>query len=146
MKSGFTLIELIIVIVLIAILSIAVGPKIFTSGYKQSADQIKFATIVRYAQHEAMVRGGGVCIEFRDKSHYYYVEDSSSNKILVPGEKSENIQVQESINSSVSPICFDFIGEPVYDNGSKIMDNTTIVVDGKKVVVTPIAGGVILND
>ncbi len=143
MKSGFTLIELIIVIVLIAILSIVVGPKIFTSGYKESADQIKFATIVRYAQHEAMVRGGGVCIVINGSS--YYVEEGS-NKILVPGEKSEDIGVEKNISSSISPVCFDFMGEPVYDNGSKITDNTTIVVDGKKVIITPIAGGVILND
>lgn len=143
MKSGFTLIELIIVIVLIAILSIVVGPKIFTSGYKDKADQIKFATIVRYAQHEAMVRGGGVCVGFNSSN--YYVEEGS-NKILVPGEKSKDIGVEKSINSSVSPICFDFMGEPVKDNGSKIMDNTTITIDGKKVIITPIAGGVILND
>ena len=142
MKQGFTLIELIIVIVLIAILSIAVGPKVFTSGYKEEADQIKLATIVRYAQHEAMVRGGGVCVGFNGTS--YYVEDNSS-KILVPGEKSKDIQVEKSITAPYT-VCFNFMGEPVYDNGSKIMDNTTIAIDGKKVVVTPIAGGVVMHD
>ncbi len=142
MKQGFTLIELIIVIVLIAILSIAVGPKIFTGGYKKEADQIKFAAIVRYAQHEAMVRGGGVCVGFNGTS--YYIEDNLS-KILVPGEKSKDIQVQGRIIAPYT-VCFDFMGEPVYDNGSKITDNTTITIDGKKVVVTPIAGGVVIYD
>ena len=142
MRAGFTLIELIIVIVLIAILSIAVGLKIFTSGYKEEGDLVKFATIVRYAQHEAMVRGGGVCVGFNSSS--YYVEDNSG-KVLVPGEKEKDIQVEKSITAPYK-VCFDFMGEPVFDNGSKIMDNTTITIDGRNVVITPIAGGVVINN
>ena len=147
MKDGFTLIELIIVIVLIGILSIFIGPKIFTTGYKNKADVVKFITVVRYAQHESMIRGGGYYIGFNPNSYYV---DNGTSKVVVPGEKSENIPVAKSIsaryrNRAIDKVYFDYLGEPCKIWRGKLRPLTDFVyvdIDGQTVVISPYAGGV----
>jgi MSHA pilin protein MshC len=65
MQRGFTLIELIMVMVIVGILAIVVAPRFFDNNSFQSrgfADQVQ-ATL-RYAQKEAIAQHRNVCVTF----------------------------------------------------------------------------------
>ncbi len=160
-SDAFTLIELVMVMILMAIVGAVVGPKIFTSGYKSQGDVLKFITDVRYIQHESMMHGGGygLAINPSSKSYYFFYENSA-NKIVVPGAKSSDIYVDNKIsaaNSSgatVNKIYFDYLGRTDIDNNSlnnNEMDFSNdnpyrqmiiVDIDGIKVDITPYSGGV----
>ena len=55
--NGFTLIELITVIVIIGIISLAIIPKISITTFKESSDADIFLSNIRFAQHESMITG-----------------------------------------------------------------------------------------
>jgi MSHA pilin protein MshC len=64
-QGGFTLIELIMVLVIVGILAIAVIPRLFNNSDFQSrgfADQVQAS--LRYAQKEAIAQHRNVCVTF----------------------------------------------------------------------------------
>jgi len=145
MKRGFTLIELIVVIVLIGILSVVVGPKIFTSGYKASGEVAKFITVARFLQHKSMITGTKYGIKF-EHSRYCGI-DVNGNTVIVPSEDNPCISVSDSISAKegslpLKELYFDFMGRPIRDNGSLFDKEIVINIDGKMVYITPNAGGV----
>ncbi len=158
-RKGFTLIELIIVIVLISILATVTVPLIFRSGYQSKPEALKFITQVRYIQHESMIKGGGYGLGIAQK-YYYFFYGTPSNLITLPGEKSSQIRVSGSINAvnslgkAVKLIYFDNLGRPDIDNNSlnnNEMDFTndnpyrytiTVTLDSTKILITPYSGGV----
>ncbi len=159
--KAFTLIELIIVIVLIAIVSVVIGPKIFESGYKGQGDAVKFITDVRYIQHSSMLHGGGygLKIDPATRSYYFFYSDSS-NPVKVPGESSSTIYVSQNISSindkgaAVNTIYFDYLGRTDIDNNSlnnnemnfsdenPYKEVIVVTIDGIKIDITPYSGGV----
>ncbi len=160
-SRAFTLIELIIVIVLIAIVSAAIGPKIFENGYKPQGDAVKFITYVRYIQHESMLHGGGYGLEINPaQKSYYFFYGTNSNPVTLPSEASSTIYVSKSINSvnsegvNVDKIYFDYLGRTDIDNNSlnnnemNFSDNNPykediiVTIDGIKIDITPYSGGV----
>ncbi len=65
-QRGFTLIELIMVIIIAGILAVAVAPRFFDASIFQSrgfADQVQAS--LRYAQKEAIAQHRFVCVAFR---------------------------------------------------------------------------------
>ncbi len=160
-KTGFTLIELIIVIVLISILSIIILPKIFTTGYKAKPEVTKLITQIRYIQHESMLRGGGYGLGIDSPNkRYFFFYGTPSSRIILPGEDSPYITVSDgiaaknSLGNSITRIFFDDLGRPDIDNNSLNNDEMnfsddnpyrytiTVNIDGLKVIIAPYSGGV----
>ncbi len=160
-SRAFTLIELVIVIVLIAIVSVVIGPKIFESGYKGQGDAVKFITDVRYIQHSSMLHGGGYGLKIDPATKsYYFFYSNSSNPVKVPSEASSTIYVSQSISSindkgaAVNTIYFDYLGRTDIDNNSfnnnemnfsdenPYKEVIVVAIDGIKIDITPYAGGV----
>ncbi len=159
--KAFTLIELVIVIVLIAIISAIIGPKIFEKGYKSQGDIVKFITYVRYIQHESMLHGGGYGLYVNSSNNSYrFFYGIPTNTVVIPGESSGTIYVSKDIssvnsnNESVNTIYFDYLGRTDIDNNSQNNNEMNftddnpyrkiiiVTIDGAKIDIAPYAGGV----
>lgn len=146
MVRGFTLIELIIVIVLLGVVSIYVAPRITTSGFKELAEVTKFRTHLRYAQHNAMTRGGFWGVEVDSASQSYTLYDNNT-AVNFPDEKNSSVKVSKSISySSVeitdNKIFFDYLGRPVKSDGAILTSATQVTINGKTIKIDPYGGGV----
>lgn len=145
-SKGFTLIELVIIIVLLGIVSIYVAPKITTSGFKDLSEVTKFRAHIRHAQHNAMTRGGfwGVGVDSTAKSYILYDNNTPFN---FPDEKNSSVKVSESISLSSleitdNKIFFDYLGRPVNSGGTLLTSTTQITINGKIIKIDPYGGGV----
>lgn len=134
-SSGFTLVELIVVIVILGIISINVGSR-FLSGSafadRKVADELIEA--IRYAQHIAMSRGGYIKVVTTATS--YSVEKTDNTPIPNPN-RSGNYSVTIPANTSLNPVTISFngLGQPTPNANSTITIGTptviTITVEGE---------------
>lgn len=115
-NKGFTLVELIVVILLIGILSIFIAPRFFNDNDFKArgiADEIIMAT--RHAQRLSMSRGQNHRIIINPGS--YRVEKfvtSVSTSVRHPdGNSSFNIILPANIVSTTTTIEFDQLGRPI---------------------------------
>ncbi len=138
---GFTLIELIVIIVLVGILAIAAVIS-FPTDMNTEAARLEFIRAVRYAQHRAMTReytGFGTAWGITVGGNQYTVER------LGGGEQAETEYVgrflldNNAIGLTGPSIYFNALGEPI-DTGSGAplinIDPFIITADGPPVTVT----------
>ncbi len=106
-REGYTLIELVIVIVILSIIGFIVVPK-FT-GHSESIlgrDKAKLTSYLMYAQELSMTRGEryGLCFNTSAKTFSVNKTDcSSSNIIKSPETRTEDLIVQLDSSISISP-------------------------------------------
>lgn len=123
-QRGFTLVELIIVILLVGILAINVGSRFFSNSSfanRNVADELVEA--IRYAQHVAMSRGGN--IQVVTNATTYSIEEStcSSPPCPIPNpNRSGDYTVTIPNNSllSAATISFNGLGQPTPNTNSTI--------------------------
>ena len=96
-KKGFTLVELIVVILLTGILSISIAPRFFAvSSYEDRRAVDEMLVALRHAQQMAMNRGGN--IRFTLNATYFTVDLSDGTPLRSPdGSKHP---------SCITPICY----------------------------------------
>jgi len=133
---GFTLIELVIIIILVGIVAMVVAPKITTSDIEKNAEVVRLMSDIRYVQHKSMVTGGGKGIEFTSNGYKF-----------VKIKDKENVSGLSAITPpSQNPLYFDYLGRPDTDNISTnnniVTDKITITIGGKNIYIAPYAGGV----
>ncbi|MCB4205312.1 prepilin-type N-terminal cleavage/methylation domain-containing protein [Deferribacterales bacterium Es71-Z0220] len=143
-KKGFTLIELIIVIILVGIISIYIAPKMTTKGFKEEAEVTRFMTHLRFVQHKAMVSGGLYGIEI--SGNRYKMLDNITVKRL-PDADSDEVEVSQNLNMTNAEISdnklyFDYLGRPIKSDRSLITSTTIFNVNGKVLKLDPYAGGI----
>jgi MSHA pilin protein MshC len=141
-STGFTLIELVMVIVILSILSITVAPKFFDNSIFQArgfADQM-LATL-RYAQKSAIAQHRFFCVTFTPNSVSLKIDKTpitepdqttdciNENVVDLTGE-SRNITAPSGIRFLTIPSDFYFnaLGKPSV-NTSGVIDTTTITVE-----------------
>ncbi|MEC9493243.1 prepilin-type N-terminal cleavage/methylation domain-containing protein [Flexistipes sp.] len=135
-KRGFTLIELVIIIILVGIVAMVVAPKITTSDIEKNAEVVRLMSDIRYVQHKSMVTGGGKGILFTTHGYNFLgisdKEDISGLSAITP--------------PSQNPLYFDYLGRPDTDNISTndniVTNKITITIGGKNIYIAPYAGGV----
>jgi len=126
---GFTLFELVLVIVVIGILAIVVVPRLGTNN--EMVDQTKAVDYARYAQHLAMIDDGfwatkkywrksAWCVMLSDNNISVYKDIYDNNgfvkrKLAKVNGKEMIFWPKSEVNDTKS-ICFDEIGRPYLNN------------------------------
>jgi len=111
--SGFTLVELVVVILLIGIIGFVAGPRfVKTDAFaeRRAADEILSA--LRFTQQMAMARGGGIRLVLTGNN--YTVEETNGTPLQSPdrsGAYSKNLPA--GVTASPITLTFDGLGQPV---------------------------------
>jgi prepilin-type N-terminal cleavage/methylation domain-containing protein len=122
-SQGFTLIELIMVVVLISILAVSFVPKFFdTSAISLAGGAAMAAADIRYTQELAMGTHSSKTITFTSNDTYYTVNSQTVN-----------LPSKVSISSGAT-FTFNSLGEPTTGGGSSVIlsagtETKTITVD-----------------
>lgn len=148
-NKGFTIIELVLVIVLMGILAVTVAPKMFdSSGFDEYTYQAEIISILRSAQLRAMQQ-----TQAADKNcHTVTVSntqvglDDSCNLVSKTGGQYDSIELHVprvisngditfSVNNSGNAIIFDSLGRPNCTNGCTItlsgIEALTVIVESE---------------
>lgn len=141
--AGFTLIELVLILLLIAILSVAVVEK-WPAGMNTEAAALEFKRAVRYAQHMAMTRafvagnawglvvaGSQYTIQRQDGSGK--VPDFSDRFLL--GDTTMTI-----VGGPATGLWFNGLGEPVDEAGAPLGVVTYVIAGAQSMTVCPQTG------
>ncbi len=163
MNRGFTLVELLVVLLLIAILAFVVAPRLSQNTLELSGQAEQVATDVRYAQALSMTRGaalgpqGRYCIFFTATGYQYrhnnnsyatpcttavaHPATGSSAAIVLSG--SIAVSTTNITNATGNYIEFDTKGQPTSFTPAPASDATvTLNATGgpRKVVISPVTG------
>lgn len=147
-RRGFTLIELILIIVLLGVLSVVAAPRMFTSDdfYARGFHDETLA-LLRYAQKTAIAQRRTVCVTFTTTSASLRtatveaVGTCSANLVGPRGDTPGTITSRSGVNYSTSPlsppaVSFDGQGQPLDFSGAVIGAASTITVSGSGKVIT----------
>jgi prepilin-type N-terminal cleavage/methylation domain-containing protein len=129
-SRGFTLVELIMVVVLIAVLSVTVLPKFLdTSSITVEGAAEMVAADIRYTQELAMSSNDDKKVDFPNGSSTYTLKNSDDSVF-------RTVKLPSGVTVSSANIMFTFnsLGEPIAGGGSFVTlsagaDTKTITVD-----------------
>lgn len=138
-NSGFTLVELIVVILLIGILSVSAIPRFFSDdSFKARGVADELITSIRHTQRLSMARGVQHRIDVEPT--YYYVCKSNGNDCNINGTDVRHPNGQNNylidatkglpanLITSTIHVEFNTLGQPVDAAGVLIPNNTDIVI------------------
>ena len=123
-QQGFTLVELIIVIVLVGILAVTAGPRIFGSGgVDQVVTERQLVSLLRLQQQRAMQDVANRCygVSFSGAQISPYdcgAAIASARLVQVPS--ANNVSVVSSIAAAATAIYFNARGCPVSSNHATV--------------------------
>ena len=149
-SKGFTLIELVTIIMLLAVVGIIVAPKFSNDGFKESADVTNFLVNVKFARGKSMVEGGGWSFKINSTNRNYEIFDNDGNHVELPSRGKNPVNVTQSIiyiaqDTLVNNrLYFNSLGQPTLnDNGSILAKHKIIInINGKKIFIDPFSGGI----
>ena len=80
LNRGFTLVELIVVILLIGILSISIAPRFFSvTSYQDRKASDELLSALRYTQQMAMARGGNIQLNLQNNNFTIEISGSGTD-------------------------------------------------------------------
>lgn len=148
--SGFTLVELIIVIVLIGILSVVVAPRISIEGFDAEADITRFMINVKYTRHRAMVTGGDWGIILDTSNDRYTIIDDTGIAAQLPSGRDNPIVLSGDLSYTIAgglinnTVFFNNLGQPTasVDNTDLLLNDITISIGVRNIIIAPNSGGI----
>lgn len=119
-QQGFTLIEVITVLLLLIIVSAIVVPRMLDTGADNAAAVNRIKTHLRYTQIRSMNSEGTWGIKFDNTSHTYWLFNTISpnnedDAIKLPSEDADQISFPSSMTITPDLIAFDSLGSPFSD-------------------------------
>ena len=143
--SGFTLIELILVIVILGVLSISVAIN-WPTGMEDEAAKGELKRALRYAQHKAMTRGYPGATEawgFMVTGNQYTIKRQDDSDWAEAEYINRSLLDDPGITLTGSPspnIYFNGLGEPIDGGGNPLPAQTYTINGGIAVTVSPETG------
>lgn len=139
--NGFSLIEVITVLLLVSIISVIIVPRMFDFGADDTVSVDKMKTHFRYAQMRSMNTQINWGIKFDNTTHTYWLfnnipPNDEDDVIPLPGEESNPISFSDTMNISPAHIAFDVLGRPYSDAAAQTPFTTETVTLGNGETIT----------
>lgn len=121
-QSGFTLIELIMVIVLLGVLAVFAAPRFFNSNdFNARGFHDEALSYLRYAQKAAVAQRRTVCVVFNDTSLTLTLSSAANTTTCdapLQGPRGDSpavVSARPGVTFSTTPVSFNFdgLGQPV---------------------------------
>lgn len=132
--NGFTLVELIVVILIIGILSISIAPRFFgVSSYEDRKVTDELLSALRYTQQMAMNRGGGIQLVLT--ANNFTVQRSGGGDLrspdgLIPYTK----EFPKNVNPTPATVRFNALGQPITLLGVPLTVDTSLTINATKTI------------
>ncbi len=149
-ERGFTLIELIMVIVLLGVLAVFAAPRIFNSSdFNARGFHDETLALLRYAQKTAIAQRRTVCVAFTTNSAALNIASAAANttcNTALRGPKGDNpgtVTAKSGVTYSSTPASFNFdgLGQPVNASGAPVATQTIQVSNAAKSITVETATG-----
>ena len=141
--SGFTLVELTVVIVIAGILAVFIAPQFNLQGYENTRASVELIQGIRYAQFQSLYRSATPDFQIAIGTSGFTVMDSGGNAL--PDPVNPSVVYTRAFNGvTISPtgtISFDGRGQPTCTGGlSCAIANETITVAGDTITLERFTG------
>ena len=148
-SRGFTLMELILIIVLLGVLSVVAAPRIFnTADFYARGFHDETLALLRYAQKTAIAQRRTVCVTFTVSpvstaslriASLEAVSTCDTNLVGPRGDTPGTVTSKAGVSYSASPptaVSFDGLGQPLNSSGTLNNAVLTITVSGSGKVIS----------
>jgi len=135
-SAGFTIIELVVVILILGILSVSVGPRFFgTISYENRKATDDLLSALRYSQQQAMNRSGDIELILTPTN--FTVQRSGGGNLRSPDGTIPYIKTFPSTITAVSTstIRFNALGQPVTISGAPLTNNTVLTIGSSTITI-----------
>ena len=134
-KLGFTIIELIVVILIAGILSVSIIPRFFnTETYKNRLATDELLAALRYSQQVAMNRGGDIQLVL--SANNFTVQISGGGNLRSPdGHIPYTKTFPNNITATAATINFNALGQPVNNTAIVISNNILLSIGTSNITV-----------
>ncbi len=138
--NGFTLIEVIAVLLIVSIISVVIVPRFLDTGADEAVTIDKIKSHLRYAQLRSMNSQVNWGVNFDNGSHAYWLfnKNNAAVKITFPGEEADQVFFQNTMTVTPALIAFDALGRP-FTNAAATTAFTTedlTLGNGKTIIIT----------
>lgn len=135
-SRGFTLLEVIGVLVILGVISVYVGNQIAPDQYNVAGEAANLQTAIRYAQSLGFTQAylpDGVDtvvwgINLSGTSYQLFRNGASQNDINLPGQNSNSYTLPSGINITGGTVYFDFRGIPCSSTGAPVNGDTNFTI------------------
>jgi MSHA pilin protein MshC len=130
-NSGFTLVELILVLTIIGILSVFVAPRLNTTAFTSRSNLDQAKAMLRYAQKIAIAQHRQVFVVFSGGSASLCFDALCGARVLTP----TNVTASLPAGTTGTTFSFNALGQP-----SSASVNTVTLSDGSTILIQPETG------
>jgi prepilin-type N-terminal cleavage/methylation domain-containing protein len=145
--NGFSLIEVVSVLLLLSIVSIIIVPRLFDTGVDDAVTIDKLKTHLRHAQLRSMDSQVNWGVKFDAPSNAYWLfntnlPNNEDTQITFPGEEESQVVLPNTMATPSLLISFDSLGRPFTDSGllAPFTADLTLTLDGKTIKITKNTG------